>query len=344
MTEISTDLYKELLDRMSDGVYFVDRNRRILYWNEGATRLTGYQPQEIVGRYCHDNTLCHVDDAGLQLCFNRCPLSACMGDGTPRDADVFLRHKQGRRVPVNVRVQPIRGADGAIVGAVEIFRDNTAHIEVRRRAEAMERLAFLDPLTQQPNRRFLEMSIRTALIEYESHGDPFGVLVFDVDRFKTINDRFGHSAGDRALQQVANTLTGALRNLDVVGRWAGDEFLAIAHGVNHQVLSELAERCVVLVNKTFFRNNQEGWEGLSISAGGTLVRPGDDVDSLVTRADARMYDNKKRAARDFHLQSSSGETGKLEPASKGPITQYVIPRKTRTRSENNPPADRPGRN
>ena len=132
MTEISTDLYKELLDRMSDGVYFVDRNRRILYWNEGATRLTGYQPQEIVGRYCHDNTLCHVDDAGLQLCFNRCPLSACMGDGTPRDADVFLRHKQGRRVPVNVRVQPIRGADGAIVGAVEIFRDNTAHIEVRR--------------------------------------------------------------------------------------------------------------------------------------------------------------------------------------------------------------------
>ncbi len=293
MNEISTGLYKELLDRMSDGVYFVDRDRRILYWNEGATRLTGYEPEEIVGLYCQDNTLCHVDSAGNQLCLAGCPLSECLEDGTAHDAEVFLRHKQGRRVPVNVRVQPIRSDDGSIIGAVEIFRDNTAQIEVRRKAEAMERLAFLDPLTQLPNRRFLEMSLRTALIQYQAPGDPFGVLVCDLNGFKTINDRFGHPSGDRALKEVAKTLSAALRSADIVGRWGGDEFLAIAYNVTFEVLGELAERCLALVENASYRNGDDALEGLSISIGCAMVKPGDDIDSLVARADRRMYAKKK---------------------------------------------------
>jgi diguanylate cyclase (GGDEF)-like protein/PAS domain S-box-containing protein len=293
MSEISAELYKQLLDRMSDGVYFVDRNRRILYWNEGATQLTGYQADEVIGRSCQDNTVCHVDAVGRPVCLDGCLLSDCMGDGIPRDAELFLIHKQGRRVPVSIQVQPIRGASGSIVGAVEIFRDNTAQIEVRRKAEAMERLAFLDPLTQQPNRRFLEMSLRTALVEFEAHGDAFGVLLFDLNNFKAINDSFGHTSGDRALLEVARTLVGALRSKDVVGRWAGDEFLAIAHNVNMQVLGELAERCVMLVQAASFRNNEGGLEKLSISVGAALAKPGDDVEKLLAHADRRMYEKKK---------------------------------------------------
>jgi diguanylate cyclase (GGDEF)-like protein/PAS domain S-box-containing protein len=305
MTQISTALYKELLDRMSDGVYFVDRDRQILYWNEGATRLTGYKSDEIVGKYCQDNTLCHVDAVGRQLCFDGCPLLACLEDGGPRDAEVFLRHKQGRRVPVSVQVQPIREADGRIVGAVEIFRDNTAQIEVRRKAEAMERLAFLDHLTHLPNRRFLEMSLRTAMVEYQEHGDPFGVLAFDLDHFKAINDRFGHASGDRALLEVGKTLVGALRAADIVGRWAGDEYLAIAHNVSMEVLAELAERCVMLIDETSFRNEDGGLENLSISVGIALVKPDDDVDMLIARADRKMYEKKKAGAAE--RRQSSGQ-------------------------------------
>lgn len=292
MAEFSPDLYKELLDRMSDGVYFVDRDRQILYWNEGATQLTGYKPEEILGLFCQDNTLCHVDGSGNQLCLSGCPLSDCLEDGTPHETDMFLRHKHGRRVPVNVRVQPIRDAAGEIVGAVEIFRDNTSQLEVRRKAETMERLAFLDALTQLPNRRFLEMSVRTALVEYHASGDPFGVLVFDLNDFKAINDRFGHAGGDRALKQVARTLSGALRGADVVGRWGGDEFLAIAHGVSEEVLAELAERCVALVKETSYRNDDGGFEGLSTAVGAALVEPRDTVERLVARADRKMYEKK----------------------------------------------------
>jgi PAS domain S-box-containing protein len=220
MTPINPGFYKDLLDQMSDGVYFVDRDRRILYWNQGAFRLSGYNAEEIVGRYCQDDTLCHVDSAGHRFRRDGCPLSACVEDGKSHEAKVFLRHKLGRMVPVAVRVQPIRDTGGSVVGAVEIFSDDSAQQEARRKTEGLERLAFLDQLTQLPNRRFVEMSLRTALSEYQVHNDPFGVLVIDLARLKTINDSFGHVTGDLALQEVAKTLTGSLRPTDVVGRWA----------------------------------------------------------------------------------------------------------------------------
>ncbi len=100
VTPTNPSFYKTLLDDMSDGVYFVDRDRRILYWNKGAIRLTGYQSEEMVGRCCQDNTLCHVDAAGRNLCHDGCPLTASISDGGSHEAPVFLRHKQGRRVPV----------------------------------------------------------------------------------------------------------------------------------------------------------------------------------------------------------------------------------------------------
>jgi diguanylate cyclase (GGDEF)-like protein/PAS domain S-box-containing protein len=295
MFQFSADLYKELLNQMSDGVYFVDTNRKILYWNEGATRLTGYKSEEVVGQYCQNNILCHMDCTGKQLCNDGCPVSICMGDGKENNADIFLRHKQGRRVPVNVRVQPIRDADGTIVGAVEIFSDNTALLEERRKADAMERLAFLDPVTQLPNRRFLEMSVHTAMVEYQTHGDPFGILIFDLIKFKSINDGYGHVSGDRALQEVAKTLTGALRGADIVGRWGGDEFLAIIHNATEELMIHLAKRCVLLVNNSSFLNNAGELVPLSISVGGALVRPGEEISQLIERADAQMYMKKNRA-------------------------------------------------
>src|ERR1700675_1987517 len=85
--------YKRLLDRLNDGVYFVDQERRITYWNEGAAKLTGFPMEEAVGRQCYDDFLCHVDRSGGRLCTSKCPLSATITDGKSREAFVFLRHK-----------------------------------------------------------------------------------------------------------------------------------------------------------------------------------------------------------------------------------------------------------
>jgi len=292
LTPPDPGFYKDLLDHMSDGVYFVDREKRILYWNEGAHRLTGYTSEELVGKSCHEDILCHIDYAGHKLGTDSCPLSATIQDGGRHEASVFLRHKQGRRVPVSVRVQPLRGADGSIVGAIEIFSDDSAHSEARRRTDAMNRLAFLDHLTQLPNRRFAEMSVQTAISEFNLHKSAFGVLMVDVDGFKAINDSFGHSSGDRALLQVAQTLAGSLRPTDTVGRWGGDEFLAVVREVNKDVLKKLAERCVSLAQQTLIPSNDERLIRLSISVGAAMPRTGETAEELLQRADTLMYQSK----------------------------------------------------
>jgi diguanylate cyclase (GGDEF)-like protein/PAS domain S-box-containing protein len=284
--------YKELLDHMSDGVYFVDRERRILYWNEGAYRLTGYTADELIGRKCEDDILCHVDTAGRRLCKEDCPLTATIKDGGPHEASVFLRHKLGRRIPVQVRVQPLRAADGSVVGAIEIFSDDSAQNDARQRTKSLERLAFLDHLTQLPNRRFLEMTLQTALNEFQVHGDPFGILSIDLDGFKAINDNFGHACGDRALQEAGKTLAASLRPTDTVGRWGGDEFLAIVRNVSQESLESLAQRCVVLLHQTSVPLEDGKRIPMSISVGAALVQPGETADNLVERADKLMYQCK----------------------------------------------------
>jgi len=169
--------------------------------------------------------------------------------------------------------------------------------DARRKTEAMERLAFLDQLTQLPNRRFLEMSLQTALSEYEVHRDPFGVLMIDLDRFKEINDSFGHAYGDRALVEMARTLTGSLRPTDTVGRWGGDEFLAIVRNVNSVFLKELAERCVTLAAQTSLTSNEGSLIALSVSVGGTLAYPGATAEELIQHADQLMYQSKAKGRR-----------------------------------------------
>ncbi len=284
--------YRELLDHIGDGVYFVDRERRIQYWNEAAHRLTGYKAEELLGKFCQDDILCHVDQAGKRLCCDGCPLAASIGDGQTREVNIFLRHKRGRRVPVSARVQPMRAADGSIIGAIEIFSENSNELEAQRKSEAMIRLAFLDHLTQLPNRRFLEMSLQTALGEFEVHKDPLGVIVIDIDEFKKINDSFGHASGDRALQEAAKTLTGSLRPTDTVGRWGGDEFLAIARNVDREMLGKLAERCVALIGQTSVLGNDEQRISLSSSVGAALSHPGESAEELIHRADELMYQSK----------------------------------------------------
>lgn len=109
-----------LLDSLYDGVYFVDSERRITYWNQGAERLTGFTAKEAVGTHCHDNMLAHVDADGCRLCMDRCPLVTAMQEDRCHEASVYLRHKQGHRVPVSVRVVPIKDAHEQIIGAVEV--------------------------------------------------------------------------------------------------------------------------------------------------------------------------------------------------------------------------------
>ena len=285
---LGDDFFKELLDNLHDGVYFVDRDRRITYWNKGAERLSGYSAAEVVGRHCSDNLLTHVDGQGCQLCTGQCPLAATMEDGCPHESDIFLHHKSGYRVPVSVRVSPIRDGEGRILGAVEEFSDNSSKTAALDRLVELQQLALLDVVTGVGNRRHVEVRLQASVDAFRRYGWPFGLLFIDVDHFKKVNDTYGHENGDRVLRMVARTLGASLRSVDALGRWGGEEFVAVVTNATGEHLRMTAERMPWLVAHSALEVGPHHVR-VTVSIGAELARAEDTTESLLERVDRSMY-------------------------------------------------------
>ena len=291
--------FKDILDHLYDGVYFVDRDRVITYWNQGAARISGYATDQVVGRSCRDGILNHVTANGVSLCQNGCPLAATMEDGTPREADVFLHHADGHRVPVLVRCAPLRDASGAIVGAVESFSAARGLRSARSELRTLRRQVHIDPLTEVGNRAFLDARVRSLVAEAGRDGArDAAVAMMDIDRFKSVNDLHGHEAGDQVLRMVAKTLVGSLRGTDVIGRWGGEEFLVLLEDVADDAsLTAACQKVRHLVRSSRLDLGDAASVTVTLSIGATRVRAGDTPESVVARADGLMYQSK-RAGRD----------------------------------------------
>ncbi len=291
-TAIENHFHKKLVDNLYDGVYFVDPDRRITYWNKGAERITGHSSKYMVGKFCNENILDHVTDDGKHLCIEGCPLLATIQDGKPREAEVHLRHAEGYRLPVVVRTSPIFDEHNKVIGAVEIFSNNQSLFRMKRRVVELEEDNFRDALTELGNRKILEIKINSALQEYSQHQIPFGLLFLDIDRFKAVNDTYGHLEGDKVLQSAARNLKEHLRNTDICGRWGGEEFVSILYHVNLDSLSRVAEKVRAMIENSTIESNGVKIS-VTVSIGATLARETDTLDSLIERADQLMYQSKQ---------------------------------------------------
>ena len=287
------DFYKEIIDNLYDGIYFVDRDRVITYWNKGAERITGYPAAQTIGRACRDNLLNHVTDHGVQLCMNGCPLAAVMQDGNPREVEVFVHHADGHRLPVVVRATALRDRTGNIIGATESFSNNSSVINARRQLSEMRQIARTDVLTRLGNRQHIEGRLHAVIAEFENAQKPAGLLFIDIDHFKKVNDIYGHDVGDKALCMVTNTVRHALRTTDTVGRWGGEEFVAILHDINNdKALFKIAEKVRMLVEVSRLDTNNQSLS-VTISIGATRLYSNDTPESIVRRADGLMYRSKQ---------------------------------------------------
>jgi PAS domain S-box-containing protein len=196
---LEQEAYARVLDGVSDGVYVTDRERRILYWNRACEEITGYPAERAVGTCCFDNLLVHVDAGGRELCNDGCPVAATLIDGEPREAEVFLHHAEGHRVPVRVRTHPLRSSTGEIVAVVETFDSIAEKVSALEQIQQLKRLAYVDRLTGIANRRFLEEQLGLRAAEAERYRWRLGVIMMDIDLFKDVNDTAGHETGDLVL-------------------------------------------------------------------------------------------------------------------------------------------------
>lgn len=290
---MDTYVCQDILENLYDGLYIVDKERKITFWNKAAEKMTGFQKTEIVGSYCWNNLLAHVDGNGSSLCTHLCPLAKTIKDGIMREAEIFLRHKSGHRIPVFVRVSPLRDINGNITGAIEVFNDNSPKIDLVNQIEQLQALSLLDTLTGLANRRYAEIHLQGKVKELSDYRCTFfGVLFIDIDNFKKVNDLYGHDVGDEVLRMVSKTLNRGINGSGLVCRWGGEEFIAVIPAGDLYIIQSVANRLRALVEQSCLANSQDKIS-VTISVGATLAVPGDTMESVVKRADKLMLQSKK---------------------------------------------------
>lgn len=285
-----------LFGMLEEGAYCVDKERRIVQWNAAAERITGYQASEVLGRFCCDDVLCHVDERGAELCTFAawCPMHLTTRDGQPREINATLLHRDGSRVPVRIKTMALSDATGAISGALQFFDEKGAVEKLREQLESASRAAYIDFLTGLPNRRFIDVRLAQSIEELERYGWAFACFVADIDHFKRINDEFGHETGDQTLCTAFNAIASACRGSDLVGRYGGDEAVGTVKNIDKERLESTLDRVLELVCHTGNDGTLPG--AVTVSIGATIARKGDTPRTLIERADTGLY-RSKRAGR-----------------------------------------------
>jgi len=288
---LEKDTYERIVENLHDGLYFVGRDRVITYWNKAAGQISGFAANEVVGKSCSDNILTHVDSDGNSLCTGMCPLAATIADGKPREAEAYMHHKDGHRIPVSLRVSTLTDSDGNIIGGIELFTDISNQAANELRVKELEKLALLDNLTQLANRNYIEREIRNRFEEKKRFNVTFGILFIDIDHFKKFNDTYGHDVGDDVLKFVANTFVANNRPFDLYGRWGGEEFIGIIRNINGKNLESMGNRLRSLIENSYIIHENEKLV-VTVSIGATLVNENDTIDTLIKRADTLLYKSK----------------------------------------------------
>jgi PAS domain S-box-containing protein len=198
---------KIILDCLNDGVYVCDRERRIVFWSKAAERITGWLPEDVLGRACLDDILSHVDKDGHRLCGEEhCPLHRAMvtGENTRVPLIVFALGKDGRRIPMQVTTAPIRNTDGEIIGGVETFRDMTASLTDYRRARKIQSQSLAHELPKDRRLAFSAFSVPFDIVG----GDYYTIQPLDPDRYGfLVADMEGHGVAAALYTMHLNILS-----------------------------------------------------------------------------------------------------------------------------------------
>ena len=180
---------RAIVDSLGAGVYVCDLERRIRYWSKSAERITGWTVEDVLGRQCFDNILCHIDKDGHLLCGQEhCPLHRSMVTETGSSGSllVFAQSKDGRRIPMQVSVAPLRNAAGDVIGGVEIFQDASAMVQDMERARTIQQLALQHDLPEDPRITFTTHYVPHAIVGGDYYAierlddDCYGLMLADV--------------------------------------------------------------------------------------------------------------------------------------------------------------------
>lgn len=284
-------LWATAFESTRDGVVITDLKPRVVAINRAYSEITGYSEAEVIGR---NPGMLRSDRHSAA--FYRDMWRALTVDGHWQ-GEVWNRRRNGEVYPQWLNLAEVRGPHGRPTHYVGVLTDIS---ELKRSEAQLQKLAHYDPLTSLPNRTLALARLERALNDARRHGHGVGVLFIDLDRFKNINDSFGHPVGDELLEQIARRLSTRVRAEDTLARLGGDEFLLVLERIDDPAEAGLVAQSLISLLDTPFTlsGGHEVYVGSSVGIS-VFPRDSDTPTGLIQHADAALYKAKADGRKTF---------------------------------------------
>lgn len=295
-SEEQTMLASRVFESIKEGIMVTDHHQKIVFVNKAFTTLTGYSFENVY------NLSPKILSSGWHNSeFYEAMWSTIRATGTWR-GEVWNKKKDGTLILEELSISRVTDSNGDITHYVGVFQD----ITVRKELEAkIHHQAFHDILTGLPNRILLQDRMSQAIHYVDRNKQKIGLLYVDVDRFKRINDHFGHHIGDKLLQMIAERMKNCLRASDTVARIGGDELIVLLPNLHsREHCRRLADKIKEQIIKPFYIESHELFITCSM---GISIYPDDatDADQLLKLADSALYEVKKNGRNHYQFYDNS---------------------------------------
>ncbi|MEN9824643.1 MAG: hypothetical protein RI953_388 [Pseudomonadota bacterium] len=282
------EVFRDFTRIFLDGFVLINSQRKILKFNQGLCAAFGVKAIDVKKLSTIDELITMPNPSGIGSAVDEIMKAA----GPLRIDEIQATRNNGENCyQLIVGSYPFFDSKGEFIGACIILRDVTAETNLQGKYKEKSIQSVTDPLTGLYLRRYFEEQVDTAMIKLKEMNQPpaIGILMFDLDKFKSINDTFGHQAGDFVLVETAKILKGVSRKTDIVGRYGGEEILIVVFGATREGCCHAAEkfRCAVEEHEFVFEGKRVP---VSTSVGVSLFTDLNDTrENVVARADKCLY-------------------------------------------------------
>lgn len=312
-TRDAGEFFRRIVMESADAVVAVNRDQKLVLFSPAAEKLFGYSRDEIVGKPL-DTLLPHRYKSGhaakVDEFHSKGSPARYMGD---RKSHLLGLHADGTEVMLGATILTVATDDGPIM--VAMLRDIGERIKLQ---QELAHMASADPLTGQLNRRAFLESLEREWHRANRYKTELSLLMFDLDRFKSINDTYGHDLGDQVIRGFCELVRSSLRDIDVFGRWGGEEFIAALPHTDLRSARSTAER----IRETFSNRLFEatGFEAFSVtvSIGVSDIRAGRiSLQQMIKDADNALYEAKNAGRNQVVIGNAAGSIRALASGTDG---------------------------
>ena len=282
--------HQKLLDNIHDAVIYIDANLQIVAWNRGAERLTGISSESVFQKEWTPALVEMHDENGNVITAADCPLAYVIQTGVQALRRLQIRGRNGRQTGVDFHALPVVSSDGVTHGAALSLHDVSSEITLEERCQSLHDRATKDPLTQVANRAEFDRVHESFVQVHLDSKLPCSMIICDLDRFKSINDTYGHQAGDAVIKSFGSLLKSFCQPGDLVARYGGEEFVLLCADCTNAAAFERAEK----IRVAFERITHDVADDKVVTAcfGVTEIQPGDTSETMLNRADRALLTAK----------------------------------------------------